>query len=56
MNKALPRLLAISKVMDELADIQSYWQSGGRSIGAQIGELDWLSDLHYLLHDYVSCA
>jgi len=37
--------------MDELARIKAYWLSGGRGVGAQIGELDWLEELHGLLYD-----
>lgn len=41
------RLAAISRAMDELARCRRY-----HCIGAQIGELDWLWELHLLLHHY----
>ena len=57
INEGMPkwsdRLERIAKCMDELARIRAtFGKKNPEAVGAQIGQCDWLEELHRLLYDW----
>ena len=48
------RIVQIARCMDELAKCRRDYKIAPK--GAQLGEMDWLDELHHLVHTEVSCA